>query len=93
MWFFLGGGGEVCEREAAMGGAQRPVFPVNEPKKDGCAQRTRGQNPLVKRKVWRSSDSSAPCTCTVGAILNLGSAVLTLRRQQCRLGASANVQE
>jgi hypothetical protein len=73
------------------------VLPVNEPKKDGSAQRTRGQNPIVKRKVRRSSDGSAPpcCTCTAGAILNLGSVVphteptaMKTRRQ-----ASANVQE
>ncbi len=46
VYFFFGGGSS----EAAIGGAQRPVYHVTEPKKTGersARARTRGQNPLV----------------------------------------------
>jgi hypothetical protein len=52
-YFFIFGGVAKLQWPGWGGGAQRPVWHVNEPKKTGARSaraRTRGQNPLVDKK-------------------------------------------
>jgi hypothetical protein len=69
IFLYFGGCSEATK--GRVGGAQRTVFRVNEPKKTGARSaraRTRGQNPLVvKNKVKHKCayvSSLALCLCT-----------------------------